>query len=87
MVDREKVVAVLKNYFPGASDDVAEEAAAAIMGLGDDWEDVTHKEEELGYHYSDKCADICYLADQVDRGAEFRLLRRRPRRIGDPRWR
>jgi hypothetical protein len=57
------------------------------MGLGDDWEDVTNKEEELGYHYSTKCADICYLADQVDRGAEFRLLRRRPRRIGDPRWR
>ena len=77
MLDREKVISVLRNHFPGASDDDAERAAGAIVGLSEDWEDVTSKEEELGYHYSPKCADICYLADQVDRGAEFRLFRRR----------
>ncbi|HEX2443747.1 MAG TPA: hypothetical protein VHJ77_07345 [Vicinamibacterales bacterium] len=87
MVDREKVVAVLKDHFPGASEDVAEEAADAIVGLGDEWEDVTYKEEELGYHYTSKCVDICYLADQVDRGAEFRLFRKRRWRNGDPGWR
>jgi hypothetical protein len=87
MLDREKIISVLKDYFPGASDDVAEAAADAIAGVCDDWEDVSYKEEELGYHYSTKCADICYLADQVDRGAEFRLFRKRHRRIGDAGWR
>jgi hypothetical protein len=78
MVNREKVLAVLRSAFPDASDDVAASAADAIVGLGEEWDEVTSKEEELGYHYSAKCAEICYLADQVDRGAHFRLFRKRP---------
>jgi hypothetical protein len=77
MVDREKVLAVLKDRFPEASDAVATDAADAIVTLGEDWEEVTSKEEELGYHYSPKCVEICYLADQVDCGAQFRLFRKR----------
>jgi hypothetical protein len=77
MVDREKVLAVLAKRFPGASRDQMAAAANAIVGLEDEWEEVTEREEQLGYHYSPTCTDICYLAQQVERGDTFRLFRKR----------
>jgi hypothetical protein len=77
MVDREKVLAVLAKRFPGAVPEQMAAAANAIVGLADEWEEVTAHEEQLGYHYSPNCTDICYLAQQVERGDTFRLFRRR----------
>ena len=77
MVDREKVLAVLVKRFPSATSDQIAATANAIVGLSDEWEDVTDREEELGYQHSATCSDICYLAQQVERGDTFRLLRRR----------
>lgn len=77
MIDREKVLAVLRKRFPAATPDQFAAAANAIVGLGDEWEDVTGHEPEFGYHVSVQCPEICYLADQVQHGAEFRLLKRR----------
>ena len=78
MVEREKVVAILRLWFSGSPDTDVEAAANALVGLADAWEEVSSKEEELGYHYSPQCGDICYLADQVAHGARFRLFRERP---------
>ena len=77
MVDREKVLAVLAKRFPNAATPEIAAAANAIVGLDQDWEEVTDREEELGYHYSATCSDICYLAQQAERGDTFRLFRRR----------
>jgi hypothetical protein len=77
MVDREKVLAVLAKRFPGATPQDMAAAANAIVGLEDEWEEVSHREEELGYHFSAQCSDICYLAQQAERGDTFRLFRRR----------
>jgi hypothetical protein len=77
MIDREKVLAVLTRRFPGAAKDQVAAAANAIVGLDDEWEEVTDREDELGYHYSPQCSDICYLAQQVERGDQFRIYRRR----------
>jgi hypothetical protein len=77
MIDREKVLAVLRKRFPGAAPDQFAAAANAIVGLADDWEDVTGHEPEFGYHFSTQCGDICYIADQSQRGAQFRIFRRR----------
>ena len=77
MIDREKVLAVLAKRFPGASPQDVAAAANAIVGLDDEWEEVSHREDELGYHVSAQCSDICYLAQQVERGDTFRLFRRR----------
>ena len=77
MIDREKVLAVLAKRFPGATSEQLAAAANAIVGLGEEWEEVTERDDELGYHYSAQCTDICYLAQQVERGDAFRLFRRR----------
>jgi len=76
MIDREKVLAVLSRRFAGASPDQIAAAANAIVGLDDEWEEVSEREDELGYHYSPNCTDICYLAQQVERGDQFRMFRR-----------
>jgi hypothetical protein len=77
MIDREKVLAVLQKRFPGSTLDQRAAAANAIVGLEDEWEDVTAREPEMGYHSSAQCADICFLADQRQQGSEFRILLRR----------
>jgi hypothetical protein len=77
MVDREKVLAVLAKRFPGATADQMAAAANAIVGLDDEWEEVTDRDDQLGYHVSASCTDICYLAQQVERGDIFRLFRKR----------
>jgi hypothetical protein len=77
MIDREKVLAVLAKRFPGAGADQIAAAANAIVGLDDEWEEVSDREDQLGYHYSPNCTDICYLAQQAERGDTFRLFRKR----------
>ena len=77
MVDREKVLAVLLRRFPGSRPDQVAAAANAIVGLDEEWEDVSNRLEECGYNVSPDCSDICYIAQQVERGDEFRIFRRR----------
>ncbi len=77
MIDREKVLAVLHKRFPGATADQLAAAANAIVGLEDEWEDVTAREPEFGYHVLGQCAEICYLAEEVQMGAQFRIFKKR----------
>lgn len=66
MLDRQKLETLLCRRFPGASRDQVAAAANAIMGLGDEWEEVS------------PCSDACVVArEATDGAAEFRLLRRR----------
>lgn len=64
MVDREKVLTVLRRRFPDASAAQLAAAANAIVGLDDDW-------TVFEPHNLDD------LIDHLRRGAEFRLLERR----------
>jgi hypothetical protein len=77
MIDREKVLTVLNKRFAGATPEQCAAAANAIVGLDDEWEDVTEREPELGYHFSVQCTEICYLADLAQHGAEVRVFVRR----------
>ena len=74
MIDREKVLAVLQKRFPGSAADQLAGAANAIVGLEDDWVDVTSREAEFGYHFSVQCSEICFLADEVQQGAQIRVF-------------
>jgi hypothetical protein len=70
MLDREKIVAVLKRRFAGAGADQIAAATNAIIGLDDDWEELTAAE-------TNPCADSCSLARAMREGARFKVLRRR----------
>ena len=65
MVDREKVLAVLRHRFPGAADAQTAAAANAIVGLEDEWHPV-------------ECTDLGELLERLRDGHEFRLLERLP---------
>ncbi len=70
MVDREKIIVVLKRRFPGSASDQVAAAANAIVGLDDEWEEIPPAEVI-------PCGDSCYLADVSVRGGQFRVLRKR----------
>ena len=55
MLDREKIVAVLKKRFAGAGVDQIAAATNAIVGLDDEWEELTAADTH-------PCSDSCYLA-------------------------
>jgi hypothetical protein len=87
MLDRQTVKAFLGRRFPGAARDQVAAAANAIMGLSDEWEEILHDDHHLGYHFSNECGAICYLAEgdaDVD-GVEFRLFKRRDSDATPPR--
>jgi hypothetical protein len=65
MVDREKVLAVLRRRFPGAPDAQTAAAANAIVGLDDEWREVD-------------CTDLQELLERLRNGHDFRLLERMP---------
>src|SRR5262249_60237790 len=56
MVDREKVLAVLTRRFPGSRPDQLAAAANAIVGLDEEWEDVSDRLQEFGDNYSAHCS-------------------------------
>lgn len=65
MVDREKVLAVLRRRFPDAPPPELAAAANAIVGLEDEWHEVA-------------CTSLQDLVDRLRQGHEFRLLERLP---------
>lgn len=77
MVDREKVIAVLRKRFERASAEQIAAAANAIVGLEEEWEEVTGHEPDFGFHFSVQCNDICYLAEEIERGSQFRVFIKR----------
>ena len=77
MLDREKLEAILRRRFSGATDQQVATAANAIMGLGEEWEEVVKRYNEPGYDRSSDCVNVRCLERDLGCGAEIRVLRRR----------
>lgn len=77
MIDREKVLTVLRRRFAGATDRDLASAANAIVGLEDEWEDVTEREPDLLAHLAHTCGPECFVSAESHDMTEFRLLMRR----------
>ena len=71
MLDREKVVAVLKRRFPGSAIEQVAAAANAIVGLEDEWVEVPMPEGGWGRG----CKEGCQLK-RAARAGPIRLFRR-----------
>jgi hypothetical protein len=69
MLDREKIVAVLKRRFPGLGADQIAAAANAIVGLEDEWEELTA--EAMA-----PCPADCYLKRAAEHGQRFKVFRK-----------
>ena len=76
MLDREKIVAVLKRRFPGAAAEQVAAATNAIVGLDDEWVEISLALEERNGRRSTPCASFCYLVEATRAGASFRLFQR-----------
>jgi hypothetical protein len=71
MLDREKVVAVLKRRFPGSDEGQVAAAANAIVGLDDDWVEL-----RLPYElWPSYCRQSCWL-QHASAAGELRVFRR-----------
>ncbi len=77
MIDREKVLTVLRRRFPGALPEDLAAAANAIVGLTDEWEDITSLEPDLAAHFGYRCGERCILSERAVAEDEYRLYRRR----------
>lgn len=71
MLDREKVVAVLKRRFPGSAIDQVAAAANAIVGLEDEWLEVPMPEGG----WEQWCRRGCQLR-RISRDEPIRIFRR-----------
>jgi hypothetical protein len=78
MLDRQKIETILTRRFPGTTPAQIAAAANAIMGLGDEWEEILDRNPGPPlYHSSADCRDMRYLEHEFGPGSEFRLFRRR----------
>jgi hypothetical protein len=71
MLDREKVVAVLKKRFPGSATEQVAAAANAIVGLEDEWLEVPTPDGG----WDRGCREGCPLR-RLSRDGPIRLFRR-----------
>ncbi len=78
MIPRRELTELLQNRLRELlPHEKVEELISAIVELEEGWEefDLTHR--DMGYSVSAVCPDICWLAEQVDRGASFKLYRKK----------
>ena len=78
MIDREKVLTVLRRRFPAATSQDLAAAANAIVGLPDEWIDVTDREPDLLAHFAVSCGPDCAVCGDARELADYRLFIRRP---------
>jgi hypothetical protein len=77
MLDREKIVSVLKRRFPGAAADQVAAAANAIVGLDDEWEEFPEAEVNWATARPLPCEAGCLLLERAHGGGRFRVYWKR----------
>ena len=78
MIHGEELLDLLKTRLLGRlAPAEIENLSADIIALEKEWEEVDVALSDMGYSVSVGCADICWLADQVDRGGVFKIYRKK----------
>ena len=76
MVDREKVVAILKRRFPGAAMEQVAAATNAIVGLDDEWVELPALLGDRDGERALTCSRSCYLVDASRHDRRFKVFKR-----------
>jgi hypothetical protein len=75
MIDREKVLAILRKRFPGATPDEVAAAANAIVGLRDEWREVESFDADMERHLAAcKCTDTTWFIRLFAQGRRYKLF-------------
>jgi hypothetical protein len=56
---------------------VTEKLITDILLLEEEWEEINVEPREMGYSTSIDCSNICWLANQVEQGAVFKIYRKK----------
>jgi hypothetical protein len=54
-----------------------DQLAGEILDLESGWEEIDISHSDMGYSTSPNCSDICWLSEQIDRGAIIKLYRKK----------
>jgi hypothetical protein len=77
MLDRDKIVAVLRRRFPGSASGQVAAAANAIVGLDEEWEEITSPGVNGDGVQRAPCREGCYLARTAEDGMDVKVFRRK----------
>ena len=77
MLDRDKIVTVLTRRFPAARVGQVAAAANAIVGLDDEWEELTLVSEGSPLGGTLPCRGTCYLWASLQRDGNIKIFRKR----------
>ena len=77
MLDRDKIVAVLRRRFPGSASEQVAAAANAIVGLDEEWEEIASPGMNGDGAEHAPCREGCYLARAAVDGMDVKVFRRK----------
>ena len=78
MIGKNEIVQVLEKHLGSdRSKESIQKLAQELVALEKDWEELQFEEEEMGYTMKVDCGDICFLAEQIQKGATVRIFRKR----------
>lgn len=78
MIPRAELVELLRKRLHDAwSQHRIDELASEILDLESGWEEIDISHSDMGYSTSATCSEICWLAEQIDRGAIIKLYRKK----------
>ena len=78
MIPHNELSELLENRLVGHLDEEGiQSLISQIEGLETGWEELNVSHLDMGYSKSVNCPDICFLAEQIDKGAQIKLYRKK----------
>jgi len=78
MLAREELAKLLHDRLGGAVPErKIDEIVGEVLALESGWEEMQIGHGDMGYSVSANCSEICWLAEQIDRGSTIKMYRKK----------